>query len=175
VKLASGLKIADARKLILAFVEHWYPMYDGVQVLQDNELRVVEIALSTMLNSRISGNTAGAIFRERQAVEDALVSIPPGADLLDVKSGGDIPGANGISQAITAMCDIRRVKLSVSTKILHKKRAGLIPIFDSEVESQYYPRWCPSVPGRLWGDYALALIKVVHKDMLSVASWPKPR
>ena len=68
------------------------------------------------------------------------------------------------------MCDIRRVKISVSTKILHKKRPGLIPIFDSEVESQYYPRWCPSVPGRLWGDYAVALIKLVHRDMLSVAS-----
>jgi hypothetical protein len=170
VKLASGLKIADARKLILAFVEHWYPMYDGVQVLQDNELCVTDIALSTMLNSRISGNTAGVIFRKREPVEAALAEIPPRMDLLDVGTEGEIPGASGISQAITAMCDIRRVKLSVSTKILHKKRSGLIPIFDSEVESQYYPRWCPSVPGRLWGDYALALIKVVHKDMLSVAS-----
>jgi hypothetical protein len=165
VKLASGLKIADPCKLILAFVEHWYPMYDGVQVLEDNELRVTDIALSTMLNSQISGNTAGVIFRERKPIEDALAGIPPCVDLLDVGTDGEIPGASGISRAITSMCDIKWVKLSVSTKILHKKRPGLIPIFDSVVESQYYPRWCPSVRGRLPGDYALALIKVVHKDI----------
>lgn len=169
MELASGLKINNPRKLILAFVEHWYPMYDGVQVPEDNELRVVEIALSTMLNSRISGITGGAIYREKQAVEEALAAVPPSVDLLDVKVDSDIPGADGISKAITAMCDIKRVKLSVSTKILHKKRPSLIPIFDSVVESQYYPQWCPPVPGRLWGDYAVALMKLVHKDMLSVA------
>ncbi len=62
------------------------------------------------------------------------------------------------------------MKLSVSTKILHKKRPGLIPIFDSVVESQYYPQECPSVRRRLPGDYAIVLLQVVHKDMLSVAS-----
>jgi Family of unknown function (DUF6308) len=170
MKLASGLEIADPRKLILAFVEHWYPMYDAVKVLEDNELRVTDIALSTMLNSRISGNTAGVIFRERKPVEAALAGIPPCVDLLDVDTDGEIPGASGISRAITSMCGIKRVKLSVSTKILHKKRPGLIPIFDSVVESQYYPRWCPSVRGRLPGDYAIALIKVVHKDMRSLAA-----
>ena len=36
MKLASGFYIAHPRKLVLAFVKHWYPMYDGVQVLQDN-------------------------------------------------------------------------------------------------------------------------------------------
>ena len=35
------------------------------------------------------------------------------------------------------------------------------------VESQYP---IPSVRGRLWGDYGIALIKLVHKDMLNVAS-----
>ena len=120
MKLASGFYIAHPRKLVLAFVKHWYPMYDGVQVLQDNELRAPDIALSTMLNSRISGNTAGVIFREREPVEAALKEIPPCVDLLDVGTGDDIPGAGGISRAITAMCNIKRVKLSVSTKVLHK-------------------------------------------------------
>ncbi len=100
MKLASGLKIADARKLILAFVEYWYPLYDGVQVLQDNELRITDIALSTMLNSRISGNTARVIFREREPVEAALAEIPPNVDLLDVATEGEIPGASGIRRAI---------------------------------------------------------------------------
>jgi hypothetical protein len=170
MRLASGLRIANPRRLILAFAKHWYHMYDGVHVPKDDELRVVEIALSTMLNSRISGNTAGVIFRKKQAVKEALAAVPPDVDLLDVEAGDELPGADGISRAITAMCDIKRVKLSVSTKILHKKRPGMLPIFDSVVESQYYPRWCPSVRGRSWGDYAVALLKVVHRDMVSVAS-----
>ena len=58
----------------------------------------------------------------------------------------------------------------VSTKILHKKRQGLIPIFDSFVEKQYWPRWCSSDPNRTWGEYAIALTRLVHRDMLSVAN-----
>jgi hypothetical protein len=170
MKLASGLKIADARKLILAFVEHWYSIYDGVPVLRDNELRITDIALSTMLNSRISGTTARLIFREKEPVEAALVEIPPDVDLLDVATEGEIPGASGIRRAIASLCAIRRVKLSTSTKILHKKRPGLIPILDSVVQSQYYLQWCPSFRGRHHGDYAIVLLQVVHKDMLSVAS-----
>src|SRR5262249_21303117 len=81
-----------------------------------------------------------------------------------------VPGADGISQAVTCLCDIPRVTLAVSTKILHKKRPGLIPIFDRFVGAHYFPRWCP-IPSRpSWGRYALDLIKVVHKDMMSVAS-----
>ena len=57
----------------------------------------------------------------------------------------------------------------MATKILHKKRPGLIQIFDSMVEGHYYPTWCPSVKGRSWGDYAVALTRLVHKDMVSVA------
>ena len=170
MKLPSGLKIAKPRKLILAFVQHWYPMYDAVPVMEDNELRVADIALSTMLNSRISGNTGGAIFRQRETVQAALAGIPPNLDLLDIPIDGELPGASGISRAITSMCELMRVKLSVSTKILHKKRPGLIPIFDSVVAGQYYPRWCPNVRGQTWGDYALALIKLVQKDMHGAAS-----
>jgi hypothetical protein len=170
MQLATKLRIKNPRALLLAFVQHWYPMYDGVEVPQDNQLRVVEIALSTMLNSRISGNTAGDTWRGRRSVEAALAGIPTGLDVLDVPAGDEIPGAAGIARAITELCTVRWVKLSVSTKILHKKRPGLIPIFDRVVESHYCPRGCLSVPHQSWGDYALALTAVVHRDMLSVAS-----
>ena len=160
--------MSDPRELLAGFIRHWYPMYDGVDVRQDERLRIEEIALSTMLNSRISGNTGGRICVETRAVvEEQLSHIPPGIDLLDVSHTAEIPGEHAISRAITAMCDVRRCKLAVSTKILHKKRPGLIPIFDSVVERHYWPRFCPTVRGRTYGDYAIALTRQVHRDMLS--------
>lgn len=168
MKLASGLKIAEPRKLILAFVEHWYSVYDGVPVAQDNVLRASDIALSTMLMSRISGVTGGYIFRVKEPIEDGLAKIPTDVDLLDVAADAEIPGVRGISQTITAICAVPRAKLAVSTKILHKKRPGLIPILDRVVRD-HYAQSCPSDPNRTLGDYAIALTRLVHTDMLNIA------
>ena len=170
MKTITGFEVKNPSELLLGFVNHWFPLYDGVEVAEDNELRVIEIALSTMLNSRISGNTGGAIWREaRQQVGESLAKIRVGVDLLDILETEPIPDESAISLAITAICNVHRSKLAVATKILHKKRPGLIPIFDSVVEGHYWPRWCPSVKGRSWGDYAVALTRLVHKDMRSVA------
>jgi hypothetical protein len=38
------------------------------------------------------------------------------------------------------------------------------------VEAHYYPKWCPHVPGRSRGDYAIAVTRLVHRDLLGVAS-----
>jgi len=171
MRTITGFEVEKPQELLFGFVREEYELYDGVEVPEDNQLRVAEIALSTMLNSRISGNTGAAIWREaRTRVEEALADIRPGVDLLDVPQGDSIPDEPGISRAITAICRVPRSKLSVATKILHKKRPGLIPVFDSVVEGHYWPRWCPTVKGRSWGDYAVALTRLVHKDMLSVAS-----
>lgn len=138
----TGFEVENPRELLFGFVRDWYPMYDGVEVPQDNELRITEIALSTMLNSRISGNTGADIWRQsRKDVVEALVDIRAGVDLLDEPGGNSIRDESGISRAITAMCNVRRCKLAVATKILHKKRPGLIPILDSNVESHYHPNW----------------------------------
>jgi hypothetical protein len=167
MKLASGLQIANPRKLLLGFVRHWYGEYDGVPIAHNNELSVVEIALS-MLESQTSNKTLMRIFAQRKKLEEALAKIPANIDLLDVVSNESIPGVEGIAQAITELCSIPRVNLSVSTKILHKKRPGLIPILNRFVEAHYYPRWYSHHAKATWGSYAVDLINMVHEDMLSV-------
>jgi hypothetical protein len=170
VKLASGLEIANPLKLLLAFVKHWYSLYDGVTVKQDNELPAIKIILTAMRMSRTAVFTGIRIHRARQKIEEALAAIPPNLDLLDVPGDDPIPGSDSIGQAITVLCSIPRVTLAVSTKILHKKRPGLIPIFDRFVGAHYFPRWCQSTLEVNWGSYAVDLIKLVHKDMLSVGT-----
>jgi len=60
--------------------------------------------------------------------------------------------------------------LAVATKILHKKRPGLIPIFDDVVANQHYAPMVPNDPSRTWGDYAIELTRLVQKDMLGAES-----
>ncbi|MDR3635988.1 MAG: DUF6308 family protein [Isosphaeraceae bacterium] len=169
MRLRTGLEISNPRKVLRAFVKQWYPMYDGVLVFQDNQLLVTDIALSTMMNARLGGTTGAFVYRARGPIESGLAKVPAGLDLLDVVAGDDIPGAAGISEAIAGMASVPRVKLSAATKILHKKRPGLIPILDTVVEAHYFPKWCQPTPGRGWGDYGVSLIRVFHQDMLSVA------
>ena len=168
IALQSGLVIPNPEGVILEFVHDWYPMYDGVAVAQDNELRVIEIALSTMLMSRISGVTAGEIWRKRRPVEEGLSEVPVGVDILNIEAGQPIPGTEGMAKALDAMCAIHRCKLAVATKILHKKRPSLVPIFDSRVGGQYDSlvpdSWRPSRVG--YGRYYAAMTALVHEDML---------
>jgi hypothetical protein len=166
MKLKSGLRIPKAKELILGFVKAWYPMYDGVEVAVDNELRVTEIALSVMLNSQISGNTGGEIYNKRKPIQKALKKIPVDVDLLSIPIGETIPGLGGIAEAVDEMCSLHRVKLSVSTKILHKKRPLLIPIFDSQVEAQYSGS-IPDSSNMEYGEYCNAMIRLVHEDMIA--------
>lgn len=169
MRLRSGLEVNDPRKVLRSFVKQWYAMYDGVPVPQDNRLYVTDIALSTMMNSRLGGTTAAHLYRARQPVESGLAKIPAGLDLLDVVAGDEIPGAAGICEAIAGMAAVPRIKLSAATKILHKKRPGLIPILDTVVEAHYFPKFVQPTPGRGWGTYAVSLIQAFHQDMLSVA------
>lgn len=170
MQTASGFNVLNPRKLLLRFVNDVYPMYDGVEVAQDNQLRIVEISLSTMLNSRISGNTGGKIWLKRAAVEASLSHIPPKIDLLDITPDESIPGETAIEQALDSMCDVPRCKLAVATKILHKKRPGLIPIFDSVVQDHYW-RGLPKAYRHAscsWGKYAIELTRLVRADLNSV-------
>ncbi len=127
--LLSGLEIRKPWDSLHRYMEYRYPLYDGVGIARDNQLGPVEIALSVMLNSQISGNTAQSIFEIREKVDAGLAEIPD-ANLIDVGAEKEIPGEVGIRRAVKAMCKLRRVKLSTCTKILHKKRPGLIPILD---------------------------------------------
>jgi len=171
MQTASGFSVENPLELLLGCVQSWYPMYDGVEVAQDHQLRVVEIALSIMLNSRISGNTGEKIWRKAGAtVEAALSQIPPHIDLLSIPSNEPIPGEMAIGQAVDSMCAVRGSKLAVATKILHKKRPGLIPIFDSYVEGHYWdsPLLTPTYRHASWGRYAIGLMRMVRADLDSV-------
>lgn len=167
--LASKLDIPCPESLLGDYVCRFYSWYDGQYVSQDCTLSEDNIWLSRELGSRLTYCERDAILAKGSKIGDKLQDIPSDVDLLDIPEGGKIPGERALSELITIMCNIPGVKLAKTAKIIHKKRPGLIPVLDSVVECHYWPRWVPSVPGRRWGDYAIALIRTFHRDMHSVA------
>jgi hypothetical protein len=169
--LRSGLRIQNPLQELRDLAHRWYPLYDGVVVERDNALRPIEIALSVMLNSQISGNTAALIWEHRGEIELQLAQIPANLDLIETPDGGRIPGIDAIVMAFERMCALKRVKLGIASKILHKKRPALIPIIDSRVYSYYHARvihrWRRGIS---WGDQVATLVGLFHRDMLSVES-----
>lgn len=169
MRLRSGLCVRNPLRELGKMVRRWYPVYDGVCVQQDDELRPTEIVLSVMLNSRISGDTGALIWQHRREVERHLANIPAGVDLIDLPGGAELPGIDAIARAFDSLCGLRRVKLGTAAKILHKKRPALIPIIDSRVYGYYHKRvihrWRR---GLSYGDQVAELVSHIHADMLSV-------
>ncbi|MCB2227400.1 MAG: hypothetical protein KQH53_12040 [Desulfarculaceae bacterium] len=164
IELKSGLIISAPVTSLRQFVNEWYEMYDGINVEDDNNLTVPDIALSIMLNSRISGITGGNIYYKKASIDKYLAMIPNDVDLFSLSPTETIPGEDGIRDLVGCMCKISRVALSVTTKVIHKKRPLLIPIFDSFVEEQY----CKRIKGSTrmpWGDYCVNMMRLVIEDM----------
>jgi hypothetical protein len=136
IRLLSGLQIPDVDAVLDYAVDN-YAYFDAVPVAQDSSIIVQDIALSIMVNSRISGNTAAPIFDGRGPIEASLASIPAGLDLVDVWEPAQETWFDPLISAVECLDKIERVGLGIATKVLHKKRPGLVPMFDSFVGSYY--------------------------------------
>ena len=75
MKLASGLELQRADQVFDVFVGQEHEKYDGIKADTDSVLRPEEIAISILVNSQISGNTAREIWEKRGPVEAALALL----------------------------------------------------------------------------------------------------
>lgn len=131
IHFANGTAISDADTKLLRFMRSEYELYDAVSVQQDSTLTLFDILLSIMMNSRLdTASKVQSIWRSKGPVEQALAAVPAHVALED----GNVPW-----EAVTALfdrfCEIKYAGAAVATKILHKKRPRLIPIFDSVISA----------------------------------------
>jgi hypothetical protein len=153
--------IEDVQTKLQGLFGRWYDLYDAVPVPRDSTLRPEEIALCIMMNSRMSGNTGLAVWEHREAVESALQRIPLDADL----AATEVPW-RGLQALFDPFQSIPRAKLGIATKILHKKRPGLIPMLDTLLVGHYHPRL--TTHAETLGGYAVNLMKLFQQDLLAV-------
>ncbi len=159
--LPSGLAVEDVHSKLEGLFSRWYDLYDAVPVPPDSTLRSEEIALCIMMNSRMSGNTGLAVWERREDIERGLRLIPSDADL----AAEAVPW-EGVQALLDPFQSIPRAKLGVATKILHKKRPGLIPMLDTLLQAHYRRRL--TVRAATLGGYGVNLMKLFREDLLAV-------
>lgn len=170
--LLSGLHIHISEENFLRFAQNSFSTYDGEPITENNCIRGVDIAISTMMNSRISGNTALEILKRRERINNVLAIISTNSDLATLTLETINRIEEPLKKLINIFCGVERVGLSTATKILHRKRPKLIPMFDRVVENYYrkkYPRRISSIPPKTnTGKAFIRLLKYFHDDLVDV-------
>lgn len=138
--LSNATEILDADAKLLRFMRSEHELYDAVPVPQDSTLSLFDILLSITVNSRLDTATkVQSVWRNNGPVEEALAGIPAQIALEEE----NVPW-NRLQVLFDRFCGIKFVGPAVSTKILHKKRPKLIPIFDNVIS--VYIRGCNEDP-----------------------------
>ncbi len=129
-------------RLTRYFSNGGWEIYDGVEVNQDNHLTIYDIVLSVALNSRVNRSTVWYLWQQKNSIEEALSKVPTHTCL----DSEQVPW-NELHVLFDRFCHIKSVKEAVTTKILHKKRPNLIPVYDSIVGEFFRPQmkdvWYP--------------------------------
>jgi hypothetical protein len=136
LSLASGLSIEDPLLRLTRFCEHEYSYYDAVPKGDPNHVEPVDVLATVGINSRIdTADKVRTVHLGMAANCDPLLPvIPPDADLLTFEP------LDTVAELLSAAMKARYVLLASATKVLHRKRPGLIPVLDSVVIAHYLNR-----------------------------------
>ena len=164
--LPSGLAIERPLAKLLAFAQEEYATYDGVATALDSTITIHDITLSVMMNSWLMATGGRSVYGARERIGRALERIPPHTSLLDDHAA--IPW-DAVRELFNEFETVKGAKLAVATKILHKKRPQLLPMFDRQVLDHYrqaYPnaRWQLTM-----GPLAVQAMERFREDLLAVA------
>jgi hypothetical protein len=148
-----------------------YGIYDVVCDDCPNEIKVIDIAITAMMNTGIQGNTGIEILEKRNVINEALEQIPEETDLLETCVSTEIDDNNfssietRLKDLINKLCEIKGIDVSTATKILHRKRRNLIPIFDRVVEKFYRRRYIRKIPVSKPDDKFINLLRCFKRDL----------
>ena len=136
LQLANGVVIADGVAVLSDKFEAFrWDWYDGVCTAPDR-IEPVDFAITIAMNSRATAGRMAEFMKIAAAVEERLRQIPRDLHLGDFQDGDKV--WVGIQSLFEVACAALGTKLSVASKILHRKRPHLIPILDKVVVDKHY-------------------------------------
>lgn len=166
--------LVDAELLLSRFLDD--PTETGTAYLDyrpttpPDRLVPEDLAVTLLMNSFATGPTFISILKHGPEVTDLLASIP---DTPLEESTPDLRSA--VVDLISAVGSWPWVKVSVATKLLHKKRPSLVPILDNRAifGALLWPEWEPperesradSVDGRDRSRVAAA-VEAIYCDLV---------
>jgi hypothetical protein len=123
--------VATVRAKFRRFAWEWY---DGV-VSDPTTIEPVDFAITIAMNSRATARRMAEFMARRPALERLLSEVPT-----DVELTHDTPqrGLDAVAALFAEACAAKGTKLSVASKVLHRKRPALIPILDRVVVDRHY-------------------------------------
>lgn len=151
-----------------------YPAYDGYPGGGGCELTESDVLAPVLLNvQHLSLGAYYAVLGQRDRINEMLGQIPPVATL-DRASDQQLELVAGLISLVEDR-NMPGVQLTVLSKILHRLRPGLIPLYDENIERCYQggpePR-VPRVRGRSWGDFGRAWLPEIRDDLVAhIEDW----
>lgn len=133
IRFRSGLVIEDPLGRLLRFCREEYEYYDAVPPGVPDRIEPLDVLATVGINSMIdTAAKVRTVHRGMSAATNSLLErIPEDAQL---HSFGNLDPVHGL---FAAAMTTKYVLLATATKVLHRKRAGLIPIMDSVVAGHY--------------------------------------
>ena len=161
VVLRNGVGITDPLGVVLGFVKAPWVFYVG-DPSRATSFGEPDLRLANRAGARISAAQIAAILLRRDAIEQALQAIAPGASLAGTADGGGVPWLP-LSQLFGAFAGISGVGFSKMTKALYPKRPALVPMLDSIVQKYLQDDDLgPQVP---FAERGLGLVRGYQRDL----------
>ena len=165
--------ISDAGALLEAYRTDDGTRYlDFVPTTPPDRLAPEDLAVTILINSRVRGPAFKSVQDRGLALD--LGSLP--AHPLEETSSDE---RSKVAELVGTVARWPGFACSVATKVLHKKRPGLIPILDNQAIFGAYlnPAW-PGVPSGRQSVYSnariLAAVEAIHADVVrpeNQATW----
>ena len=135
LQLSNGRVIPNALRAVTAKFErfswHWY---DGVQSDPD-AIEPVDYAITIAMNSRATADRMKQFMELGPTLNNLLRAIPHDTTLA-TDTSDDV--FHAVEMLFDKACSAKGTKLSVASKVLHRKRPHLIPMLDSVVVNRHY-------------------------------------
>lgn len=145
-----------------------WPFYDSLVTNSRPEVLVTGDYLApSLLGASIDSDVMAGLISLQPALQEALSGLPPVEHLADA-TDADCDAVAGLWAVLDReQVDTSDVKPSLVAKVLHRKRPGLIPVWDSRVFTFYRDAGCVLVNRgeHSWEDYLRQLTLAIREDL----------
>jgi hypothetical protein len=150
-----------------------WPFYDALVTNgRADELVTGDFLAPTLLGARVDSDVMAGLVGMHEALQKALGGLPPVEHLADA-SEEDCDAVAALWRPLDEeSVQTTDVKGSLVGKVLHRKRPGLVPVWDSRVFTFYRDAGCVLVQRgqHSWEDYLRQLVRAMREDLRANAA-----
>ena len=155
--------IAGCREKVKRFVdEGWTEVYDKAPMTNPGRLSQHDLLVAAAIGAGSpSQSQMLQMWRRKEEVDRALAAIPKDADLLSDR----VPWQE-LEALFAAFLKSKGYGISRTSKVLHKKLPGLVPLMDNEVVIGRYFKEFEGCVGSKDAEEAIGLIRAIRTEVL---------